>query len=156
MRFLWRCTFFIPLVLLSITSGGCSESDWVIPLQRADAPSKLWTDDPRTHDWNGVVVEYGLRWVLIGEGGVDALVRSRDGRHRFHAHGSVWYENAKGERVDSDISDDLIMVLEFDGRQERYFPGDKTSMRGRALILTKAGATTRPRINRVEYIEPDP
>jgi hypothetical protein len=148
-----RLLAFVTFAALCGGAAGCAESNFIIPLRAGDAPSKFWTDDPGTRGWNGVVVEYAI----FGDGHVDALVRSRDGRHRFKARGRHWYENPNGERSDAYLSDDQMWVVQFDGREERYFGGDTTSMRGRALILTKAGATTKPiPPGSVQYVQDPP
>jgi hypothetical protein len=62
-----------------------------------------------------VIAEYCVQ----GDGGIEAIVHSPDGHHRFNARGRQWYENARGERFNS-YSQGLIIVLRFGEKEERY------------------------------------
>ena len=132
------------LPLLCTLAAGCAESAWIIPYPRTQAPSTLWTTDPRTRGWDGVEARY----TLYGDGHVDADIRSFDGHHHFKARGQSWYENEQGHRFTSYQGPNLspVWVVRFDRREERYLAGDISTNRGRALKLFTPPATsfTRP------------
>jgi len=106
-----RCVF----VIIAASATGCVESYWKIPYPPGARPSKLWTADPRTAGWNGVEVEYAL----LTHGGVEADVRSADGRHEFKQRGESWYEDDHGKPPRT-YEEQKILVVRFDGREERY------------------------------------
>jgi hypothetical protein len=131
------------LPLLCFISAGCAESAWIIPYPRTQAPSKLWSTDPRTRGWDGVEARY----ILYGDGHVDADIRSFDGHHHFKARGQSWYENKQGERFTAYFGPDTspVFTVRFDGREERYLGGDVSTNRGRALkLFTPATPLSRP------------
>lgn len=130
------------LPLLCTLAAGCAESSWIVPHPRTQAPSRLWTTDPRTRNWDGVEARY----ILYGDGHVDADIRSFDGHHHFKARGESWYENEQGQRFTSYLDPDRspVWVVRFDGREERYVDGGISTNRGRALKLFTPSATTRP------------
>jgi len=70
------------LVLLSVGAVGCAESSWVIPYPPGGTASKLWSADPRTRGWNGVVVYY-----VVYSDHIAAKIRESDGRRGFDARG---------------------------------------------------------------------
>jgi hypothetical protein len=119
------------LPLLCTLAAGCAESSWIIPYPRTQTPSKLWTTDPRTRGWDGVEARY----ILFGDGHVDADIRSFDGHHHLKARGESWYENEQGQRFTAYRGSDVspVWVVRFDGREERYVAGNVSTGRGRAL-----------------------
>ena len=112
--------FHLASVLLFVVAGlgtsGCNiESIWKVPTFPGERASGLWSSDPRTTGWNGVAVEYAL----LTNGGVDATISSGDGKHQFKKNGKFWHEDERGERFAS-YEAGRLLVVEFDGRQERY------------------------------------
>jgi hypothetical protein len=131
------------LPLVCTLAAGCAGSAWIIPYPRTQAPSKLWTTDPRTRSWDGVEARY----ILFGDGHVDAHIRSFDGRHHFKARGQSWYENNQGQRFTTGyLGPDLspVFVVRFDQREERYVDGGVSTNRGRALKLFTPPTTPTP------------
>jgi hypothetical protein len=122
----------IMLLLLVTGVGGCAESSWVIPYPPGEKPSKLWTEDPRTRGWGGVVVYYNL----YGDGSIEAKVRSTDGRHGFNAWGDFWNETKNGERSAQYMGENVtpVTAVRFGEREERYLDGGVSSVEGRSLI----------------------
>lgn len=141
----------LPLIFLVLYLGisGCAVSGWVIPLMPDDRPSRIWSDDPRTSGWNGVIAEYSL---MGDDRSVHAVVRSSDGQHRFKAKGRWWYENERGERITFASEDDILTVC-FGEREERYLGGNYTSMYGRQLILVGPGASTQSTTRTIEGLK---
>ncbi len=133
-----KVTSTLLFVLLSISAGGCSESDWVIPYPPGGTPSKLWSDDPRTRGWEGVVVFYSID----AYGHVDAKIVSADRRHRFAARGEFWNENQQGEKFRAYKGEDLtpILAVRFGEKEERYIAGYDYSGHGRSLKLYEPAA----------------
>jgi hypothetical protein len=66
---------------LGLAIIGCCESNFTVPYAPYEPPSKMWTGDPRTQGWNGVIAEYCVQ----GDGGIEAIVHSPDGRLGFVA-----------------------------------------------------------------------
>jgi hypothetical protein len=118
-RMITRATA-LSLPLLVSLLGGCAESNFIIPYPPGEEPSRLWSNDPRTRGWDGVIVEYAL----YGDGSVGADVHSAEGRHHFKETGRSWYENQRGERFDS-AGDDRLFVASFHGQEERYRCGKR-------------------------------
>jgi len=139
---------FAGLVAVAFLLGGCAESNWIIPGSASDAPSKMWSQDPRTRGWDRVIAEYAL----MGDGSVHAYVHSADRPHQFWASGVSWYENERGDRFDSYETRPPFWVVRFGDQEERYRPGDYSTGRGRALLLAeRPTATVLPlRPNRFE------
>jgi len=128
-------TLCLPLLVSLL--GGCVESNFIVPYPSGEEPSRLWTNDPRTQGWNGVIVEYAL----YGDGGVVADVRSVDGRYHFKESGRSWHENERGERFNSS-SEELLFVVSFGEREERYRVGKRMDVdRG---VMTVYPPATRP------------
>lgn len=102
-------------MVVPVLMAGCAESHWKVPYPPGEQASMLWSRDARTKGWNGVEVEYAL----LGAGGVDAIVRSPDGRQHLTEHGRCWYEDPRGNHFKS-YRDGLLWVVEFNGREEHY------------------------------------
>src|SRR5579859_5447915 len=115
-RVLHLGSILVFFVTAALDTMGCNvESIWKVPTFPSERPSRLWSTDPRTSGWKGVEVEYAL----LADGGVDATVRSTDGRHQLKERGTYWYENEQGGKPES-YKDQAYLVVEFDGRQEKY------------------------------------
>jgi len=130
------------LLILCISAGGCSESDWVIPYPPGGTPSKLWSADTRTRGWDGVVIFYSL----YGDGHVGAKIVSADRRHCFAARGEFWNEDEQGEKFRAYQGENLtpILAVRFGEKEERYVPGYDYSMHGRSLKLYDPAAAQHP------------
>jgi hypothetical protein len=80
-----------------------------------------------------------VEYALLTHGGVDATVTSGDGKHRLKEHGNFWHENDLGERFAS-YEAGRLLVVEFDGRQERYRFASPPGAAWGHLVLVEAKA----------------
>ena len=104
------------LILFALTGQGCAEAYFSIPCTKGQPDSRMWSNDSRTAGWGGVEVNYAT----IGDGIIEADVRSRDGKHHFRQRGEYWYEDGHGGTVIHSYEEQRVLAVRFAGAVERY------------------------------------